>query len=180
MRKKGNWTTLSSKIVYKNPVFKLREDIVIKPDKKKDIYAFLSTNRTVGMLPLDKNNNVYLCNQFRYIFKEDSWEMPRGFVDKHESLVDAGKRELLEEAGLIAKNLKKIGSFRPSIGLLDEEDIIFLARDLSFSNQEIDKFEIERVKKFSFEQALRLIEKNKILDGLTITAILRTKQFLKL
>lgn len=173
----SGWKTLSSKIVYKNSIIKLREDKVIRPDGKSGVYAFLSIPKTVGVVPLDKNNCIYLCKQYRYIFKSESWEIPRGFVEKTESPRQAAKRELLEEARLLSNNLRSIGSLRLSVGTVDEEAELFLARDLTQLSTSQDKeFEIQEVKRFTFGEVLLLLKDNKIVDGLTVGSILKVKQ----
>lgn len=173
--------TLSSRIVYKNPVITVKEDKVIWPDGTEGVYAYTSVPRTVGIVAIDNNLFVYLCRQYRHIFKDESWEIPRGMVGKSETKKQAAKRELLEEAKLKSQEIKEIGSLRLSIGFLDEECSIFLARNVISVAEENDReHEIDEVRKFSFDIILSMIEENKILDGLTVAAILRTKQLLSL
>lgn len=85
--------TLSSRIVYKNSVITVYEDKVVWPDGTTGIYAFSSVPRTVGIVPIDKNFSIYLCRQYRHIFKDYSWEIPRGMVEKNETTIQAAERE---------------------------------------------------------------------------------------
>jgi hypothetical protein len=72
-----------------------------------------------------------------------------------------------------------LGSLRSSIGIIDEEVEIFLARNvIPCKGIEIDEHEIIEVKKYPFGKALWLIKMSKIADGLTVAAILKAKQFL--
>ena len=67
---------------------------------------------------------------------------------------------------------------RSSIGIINEEVEIFLARNvIACQGMKIDEHEIIEVKKYPFEKALWLIKMSKIIDGFTIAAILKTKQF---
>ena len=172
------WKTISSKTVYNGRYIKVREDLVIRPDGKRSIYAFVQVPRTVGVVPVDGDSNVYLCKQFRYIFQDESWEIPRGFVDRGETVQEAARRELKEEAGLETDTLQDIGKLRLSIGLIDEEAKLYLAYRV-FSIQKYDKNEVMEVKKFSLPEALKLIDTNEIKDGLTIGAVLRVRQILE-
>lgn len=126
----SHWKTISSKTVYKNKFITVLEDKVIRPDGTTGIYGYMKIPRTVGIVALDSSHFLYFCRQSRYIFHEESWEIPRGFVDKGENTKQAAIRELREEAGLSSNNILPIGSIRTSIGVLDEEAEIFLARNV--------------------------------------------------
>lgn len=179
LKAKFRWRTLLSRVVYKNSIITVKEDTIVRPDGDSRIYAFTSVPRTVGIVPVDKNLSIYLCKQYRHIFKDESWEIPRGIVEKNESIFVAAKRELQEEARLTSNNIVKIGTLRLSIGFTDEEATIFLAKDGTPILNNLDKEkEIIEVKKLSFNKACLLIEQNKIVDGLTVGAILKAKQVL--
>lgn len=171
--------TISSRVVYKNSIITVSEDKVKYPDGTTGIYAFTSVPRTVGIVPIDKGLYIYLCRQYRYIFKDESWEIPRGLVDKNETITQAAKRELLEEAKLTSKNIKNIASLRLSTGFLDEECEIFLAQNVTKALYYADKeYEIDKVKRFPLKKVLSMIDKNEIVDGLTVGGILKVKQIL--
>jgi len=177
MNHKNPWKTLSSITQYKNQYITLVEDKVIKPDGKEGIYGYVKVRPTLGIVPVDKNNNIYLCRQFRYIFKDESWEIPRGFLDDKETVEKAVRRELNEEAGLVSSTLTFIGSLRLSIGVIDEQCKIYLAQDLSQDkNFKLQKNEIEEVKCFPFNEVLAMIKEGKILDGLTVGTVLMAKE----
>lgn len=179
--KKNSWQTLSSKTVYKNRYITVIEDKVVKPGGKKGIYGFIKVRPTLGIVPVDENNNIFLCRQFRYIFKEESWEIPRGFVNDNELPEKAAKRELSEESGLTSNNLTFIGSLRLSIGIMDEQCRVYLAQELSQDrNFKLQEEEIDKVKKFTLNEVVTMIKAGKILDGLTIGAVLLVKQKLVL
>lgn len=180
-RKIQQWEKLSSKIIYKGQYAILREDKVIRPDGKEHAYAFLQVPRTVGIVPVNNNYEIFLCKQFRYIFQKESWEIPRGFVDDKETYEEAAGKELEEEAGVITKNLISMGSLRLSGGMMDEEAHIFLAMDVvpSSRRSQENAWEIHRVKRFSMEEVSTMISLNEIDDGLTVGAIFKTKELLK-
>lgn len=176
---KPTYKRLSSKVVYKGPFITVYEDTVSKPNNSKGIYSYIVVPQTVGIVPLDKENNIYLCRQYRYIFESDSWEIPRGFANKGESSVSAAQRELREEAGLMAQELTMIGSLKLSAGILNENCHIYLARKVTLlAARRDEEKEIKKVEIFSFKKVLEMVEDNKIDDGLTVGAILKVNQLL--
>lgn len=172
-----NWKTLSTKVIYKNPWIEVREDQVIDPKGTKTIYDYIHIPRTVGVVPLDGDQNIFLCKQYRYLFKDYSWEIPRGFVDKEETPLQAAKRELREEAGLVAKRLIKLGTLRLSVGTVDEEATIFLAQINIIPKNLSHEDEISEVKRFTIKKVLEMINNSHLIDGLTVGAILKAYQF---
>ena len=175
------WKTLSSRIVYQGRLITVREDQVIKPNNEKGIYSFVSIPPTVGIVPLDEELNMYLCKQFRYIFREASWEIPRGFVQNRETALQAAKRELGEEAKVGSRKIRLIGSLKLSAGVLNEEANIFLAENVFPRRLKgVDDKEIAEIKRFPFKEVVELIKENIISDGLTVGAILKVKEILRL
>lgn len=102
-------------------------------------------------------------------------------MNKNEAIEHAAARELKEEAGVISSKIDKIGLVRPSIGIIDEETVIYLAQNLrKVHNFKVQEREIEKVMLISFKNVIQMIKKEEIKDGLTITAMLLAKDFLKI
>src|SRR5215470_15061422 len=53
----------------------------------------------VAVLPICEGK-IGLLRIYRHTIEGDSWEIPRGFVEKNESPVESAIRELVEETGL--------------------------------------------------------------------------------
>ncbi|MFH0749253.1 MAG: NUDIX domain-containing protein [Candidatus Bathyarchaeota archaeon] len=56
------------------------------------------------------NRRLYLL--LHYLFKGDYWDFPRGNLEPGECSLDAAKREIEEETGLIDSDLKFISGFQ--------------------------------------------------------------------
>lgn len=175
------WKTISSKIVYKTRYIKVFENKVKKPNGKIGLYSFVKTpDDSVFIAAITQNNQIYLINQVRYPTGFDSWELPGGNCDG-ESVLKAGRRELQEETGLVAKTWIKAGKFVAMNGICPEITNVLIAKDLMQTKENKKKEEgIKKVEIFPFNKVLSMIKSGKITDGQTIASILKAKLYLKI
>jgi 8-oxo-dGTP pyrophosphatase MutT (NUDIX family) len=105
------WRTESSRVVFDNGQLCLREDEVVQPDGEHGTYVYLEVPRpVVGIVPIDEWQHVYLVRQWRYPWRRNSWEIPSGGGELHESPLDSAMRELAEEVGVSASEWEPLGS----------------------------------------------------------------------
>lgn len=109
------WKKVSSKIVYKNPWFSVREDIVRKPNGKKGIYGVLDKHQGVFIIAADGGGSIYFIKQHRYPIKKIICELPAGVIKKGEWRKGAAA-ELFEETGIRAKHFRRLGGFFTGAG----------------------------------------------------------------
>jgi ADP-ribose pyrophosphatase len=150
-------------------LFEVFEEEIGKAKIKRDVVKF---PKTVGILPLIGKDKIVLIRQFRFPINKEIWEIPAGKLDRGEKPEIGAKRELKEETGYEAKNLKKIGEFYLAPGYSTEYMYLFLAQGLKRGEQSLDKGEkIKEVKIFSRNEVLKMIKLRKIVDAKTILAL---------
>jgi len=163
----------SSTEKYRCRLFWVTEDEAI--DAKTGWTMKRSVVRHVGsavMLAVDEKNRVMLVRQYRLPASQELWELPAGKVDDGETVLQAAKRELIEETGIRAKKWKKLVDFFPSPGYVQEKMTIYQATDLT--QGESQPMEDERIETrwFAKKELRKLIETNKILDAKTMIGFL--------
>ena len=169
----NNWKTLSSKTVYENAWLEISHREVINPAGKDGIYGVVKfKNKALGIIPIDENGNIYLVGQFRYTLNEYSWELPEGGGPMDEDVLDAAKRELREETGLLASNWTRLARIHTSNSATDEEGFLFLAEGLSQTEAEPEETEELQVKKVPLLEAVDMVMRSEITDAISIAGIL--------
>lgn len=168
------WTTISSKEIYKNPWINIREDLVIRPDGKEGIYGVVSTRIATGVVALTPERHIYLVGQYRYPTNRYSWEIIEGGSDTGETAIEAARRELREEAGLIAHTWEPIGDVVfLSNCFSSEEAFFFLATDLAQTEHERDGTELLEITTVPLAQAISMVISGEITDSMSVIALLK-------
>jgi len=91
-----------------------------------------------------EDGRLLLINQYRQPIGAREWELPAGLLDvPGEDPLEAAKRELAEEADLVAAEWRELVAYHPSAGGSDELITVFVARGLSAAPDLHDRTEEE-------------------------------------
>ncbi len=166
--------------IYDGKIIKLYKDRVQFKDKNL-IREVIYHPGSVVIIPVlnKKTKEIILIKQYRYAINKEIFELPAGTLKKNETPYICARRELEEETGYKAGKLKKISEFYPSPGIMTEKMHLFIAYDLSKTNQKPDIDEQIKVVKINLEDALKMIFKGKIKDAKTIAGLLILKSYLR-
>lgn len=171
----NNWKTLSSETVYENAWLELSHRDVINPSGNKGIYGLVKfKNQAIGVIPVDSEDNIYLVGQFRYAIEEYSWEIPEGGGLLGTDPLEAAKRELKEETGLIANKWTKLARIHTSNSATNEEGFLYIAEELIQDQAEPEDTEDLQVWKLPLKEAVEMVMRSEITDSLSVSAILMT------
>lgn len=177
-KRKGPWIITGTKVIYRNPWIKVREDKVIRPDGKEGVFGVVSMDPGVTILPLDSEGNIYLIKEYRYAIERVTIGGVSGGIDGKETKLQAAKRELKEETGLIAKKWTCLGFVDPLANIVTSPNYMYLAQELTQSKAEPEGAEVIEVIKIPFRKAVEWVEKNKITHSASVILILKTENYL--
>ena len=169
------WRTLGTRIVYRDPWITLREDRVIRPDGVEGTYSVIEMLPSCGIVAINDSNDVALVSQWRYVHNKSSIEIPTGGSQEGESPLDAAKRELAEETGLIAESWIALGTVDNSNGSTTDVAHMFMARSLSsgpIARQGDERVELHWM---PFEEAVQAVLTGAITESVSVAAILKTE-----
>jgi len=164
--------TTSSQEVYRCSLFQVTEDEAEDRTGWKIKRSVVRHRGSAVMMAVDDRNRVMLVRQYRLPANQFLWELPAGKTDEGENVLQAAKRELIEETGLRAKKWKKLVSFFPSPGYVEEKMTIYLATGLTEGESKPMDDERIETRWFTKKEIRRLIASNEILDAKTMIGFL--------
>jgi len=122
---------LRSDLAYEGAVWNVRDDRVRYGDGEIR-RQYVAHTGAVAIVALDDAGRVLLIQQYRHPIRHRDWELPAGLLDvAGEEPLEAARRELAEEADLVAAHWEPLVSSWTTPGGNDELIHVFLASGVS-------------------------------------------------
>jgi ADP-ribose pyrophosphatase len=164
--------TLESKRVYEGRIINLRLDSVSLENGNTAMREVVEHPGAVGIVALKENGDIVMVKQYRKAVEQVLLELPAGKLEQGENPLDCAARELTEETGYTAGDLRYLVSFYTSPGFSNEIMHMFLATNLKEGKNDPDDDEMVETVEISRDRAMDMILKGEIKDGKTIAGIL--------
>jgi ADP-ribose diphosphatase len=170
-RSRASWV-VQSKTIFKGKVVTLKIERVVEPGGVRTRREVVVHPGAVVLLPRLPDGGILLVRQYRHPARQSLWELVAGTLEPGETPRHAARRELEEETGYRAREMKAILNFYPSPGILSERMHLFEARGLVRSKSNPDDDERIQVRRFTLRQVRSMVRRKKIKDAKTLIGLL--------
>ncbi|MCW3979091.1 MAG: NUDIX hydrolase [Candidatus Bathyarchaeota archaeon] len=164
--------TLSSNTLHRGRNFDFLQDKVELPNGRRTIRYVVRHPGAVAIVPLLPDGRILLVRQYRYAAGKNLLEIPAGTLEPGEDPFECAKRELREETGFEAGELRGLLSCFMAPGYSSEVIHFFAARDLREVGAEQEPDEAIENEALELGEILEQIRENAIEDAKTIVGIL--------
>lgn len=166
---------VNSKRIYEGAILNVRRDTVTA--KKGHAYReIIEHNGAVAAVALTDDDRVVMVRQYRYACDDVVLELPAGKIDKGERDPEAAmRRELKEETGYTAKDVRRLGCINPSVAYSEEVIHLYLMTGLTAGEQSLDDDEALEVELMPFDEVYRMAAEGELTDAKTVAGLFMAK-----
>jgi ADP-ribose pyrophosphatase len=159
--------------IYKGRIVDLRVERVTLPNGTAVDLELMHHPGAAAVVAADAEGQVVLIRQYRHAAAGYLWELPAGVLASADEPPEAcAARELREEAGLEADELRQLGAIFTTPGFCDERIHLFLARGLTEAGHAHEEDEvIAEIARVPLGRALAMVRAGEIVDGKTIAGL---------
>jgi ADP-ribose pyrophosphatase len=177
-------TLVSSRRIYNGRVVNLDIDTVRFPNGSTGELEMIRHSGAAAVVPFlddprSSDPEIVLLRQFRHAADGYVWEVPAGRLDPGETPEAGARRELQEEAGLLARELHLLTTIYTTPGFTDERIHLFYGVGLLSGEHRREPDEFMEVHRLRWSAVLDLIGRREVQDGKTLTSLLFVQAFLR-
>lgn len=167
--------TISSEIIYKGAIINLRKDKVTVKNGVS-YREIVEHNGGAVMAAVTDDNKMVMVRQYRNPAGQVMLETPAGKIDKGEEPLAAAVRELKEETGYTASEVKFMTGFYPSVGYSEEMLYLYLCTGLEAGEPSPDENEAIDIEEIDVEELFSMVMEGKINDAKTAIAVMMVRE----
>lgn len=146
------------------------EDVVLPSGVRVTLDVILHPGAAL-VVPMSEGR-ITLIRQYRHCAGGMLWECPAGTLNPGETPEQCARREIVEEAGLVADELQEVGFIWTVPGFCTEKIHIFIAtKTHAVPSRHDDDEVIVDVRSFSLEEVCAMVSSGEIVDAKTIAGI---------
>jgi 8-oxo-dGTP pyrophosphatase MutT (NUDIX family) len=160
-------------------VVRITTDEVVLPNGHRTLLEVVHHPGGAAAVALDDGGRVCLLRQYRYVADGWLWELPAGKLEPGEPPLATAQRELIEEAGVSARDWESLGTCMSSPGVFTERLHLYLASGISAARPAQEHAEVIEIHWLPFTEACRWAIDGTITDCKTALGLLRARETLR-
>jgi len=172
-------TTISEKHIYEGNVIKVSMLNITLPNGKEATRDIVYHPGASVVVPMSDDGALYMVKQYRKPIDQVSLELPAGKLDPGEDPRTCASRELKEETGLDAEEIKHIVSIHTTPGFSNEVIHMYVARGLKEGDPCADEDEFITSEKFKINTLIQMILNHEITDAKSMIGILLADKIIR-
>ena len=166
--------TLESERIYEGKILNLRKDTVTV-ENGTSMREIVEHNGGAVIVPVTDDRKVIMVKQYRKPARRVMLEVPAGKIDPGEDHYTTAVRELREETGYTAENVRFLTMMYPSVGYSEEKLYIYMVTGLTPGETDPDENEAIDVVEIPLDEIHKMIMEGKIEDAKTIAGVMMVK-----
>ncbi len=162
--------TMKSRLIHQGRRFAF-EELEVQRNGHRVVLDAVRGPGAVVVVPVLPDGRLVLIRNHRAVVNRILWEFCAGGIEAGEEPAATARRELIEETGYEANQVRHLGTFFTSPGFCDEQMHAYLATGLEHVGQCLEQSEEIAVVARSTEQVWSMIDGGELIDAKSIAAM---------
>lgn len=171
-------TTIESERIYDGAILNVRRDKVMVKDGKTAYREIIEHNGAVALIAVTDDDKVIMVKQYRKACESELLEIPAGKIDKGEDALNSAIRELKEETGYTASDIRLMTKFYVACGYSQEQISIYLCTGLTPGETDFDEDEDLEIYEIPMDELYEMCMSGEIVDSKSLVGILMAREIL--
>ena len=166
---------IGRKLIHNGAIVDIYQDHMQLPDGSEENFDFIKHKGAAAVIPVMDDGRIIMVRQYRNAIDQYTLEIPAGGLNgADEPTKVAAHRELEEETGYYAdmKDVEFLLSLYTTVAFCNEKIDIYVARNLTRTQQHLDDDEFIDVQCFTIDELKDMVLEGKIVDAKTISGLM--------
>lgn len=162
---------LKTKSIFESKLFKINKSSIQFSTQTVDYEIICGTGNGAVMVMPFLNDDIILIKEYAASVDSYMLTFPKGKIDDNESVLDAANRELQEEIGFKAHNLKLLKEIHLAPGYINHKTYLAVATDLSESKLQGDEPDDLQILQVKYTELADFLKQYELVDSRVFSAL---------